>query len=109
MKKARAGGSHAAEPPLGSGRIVVTTLSWSWSELTPLLLLSPSSAMSGKEREDLSCERARWMSNGLIMPPPPPLDGVGGGAATVLLPPAAVGRNSLALCGSAEKLCDLER
>ena len=89
------------------------TLSWSWSELTPLLLLSPSSAMSGKEREDLSCERARWMSNGLMIPLP--AKGIAG--VPVLLPPppaAAPGRNirddgGALWCGSAEKLCDLER
>ncbi len=75
------------------------TLSWSWSELTPLLLLSPSSTMSGKEREDFSCERARWISIGLMMPPPAlPL---------TVLPLAAAGGNIRA--GSAEKLWDLDR
>ncbi len=75
------------------------TLSWSWSELTPLLLLSPSSTMSGKEREDFSCERARWISIGLMMPLPAPL---------TVLPLAAAGGNIRA-GGSAEKLWDLDR
>jgi hypothetical protein len=74
--------------------------------------------MSGKDREDFSCDRARWMSSGLIIPLPAPADetGVEGTTVLLLLPPAAVGRNIrpvllllLPLCGSVEKLWDLER